>query len=91
MRLVWRPRALADRRAIMAYIARDNPAAAIALDEAIESCAERVCDGDLLHKPGRLEGTHEAVVRRNYIVVYTRGSETVTILRVVHAAQQWPP
>jgi plasmid stabilization system protein ParE len=30
------------------------------------------------------------VVRSNYIVVYTESSRAVTILRVLHAAQQWP-
>jgi plasmid stabilization system protein ParE len=33
MRLGWRPLALADRNAIMDYIAEGNPTAALALDE----------------------------------------------------------
>lgn len=90
MRLVWRAQAIDDRIAIMDYIAVDNPNAAIALDEAFESCAERIRDGDLLHKPGHLDGTHEAIVRRNYRLVYCRDDKAVTVLRVVHAARQWP-
>jgi toxin ParE1/3/4 len=31
------------------------------------------------------------VVRPNYIVVYAEDDRTVVILRVLHAAQQWPP
>jgi plasmid stabilization system protein ParE len=31
------------------------------------------------------------VVRPNYVVIYTEDQERVTILRVLHAAQQWPP
>ncbi|BBV39840.1 MULTISPECIES: hypothetical protein [Enterobacteriaceae] len=31
------------------------------------------------------------VVRANYIVVYKEDSFAVRILRVLHAAQQWPP
>jgi plasmid stabilization system protein ParE len=31
--LLWRPMALADRERIMDYIARNNPAAAVKLDE----------------------------------------------------------
>ena len=39
---------------------------------------------------GRVEGTREMVVRSNYIVVYAEDADTVTVLRVLHAAQQWP-
>jgi toxin ParE1/3/4 len=31
------------------------------------------------------------VVRPNYLVIYTENARAVTILRVLHAAQQWPP
>ncbi|RRU13532.1 type II toxin-antitoxin system RelE/ParE family toxin [Stenotrophomonas sp. 278] len=31
------------------------------------------------------------VVRSNYIVVYTEDAASVRILRVLHAARQWPP
>jgi plasmid stabilization system protein ParE len=31
------------------------------------------------------------VVRSNYVVIYTEVHRVVTILRVLHAAQQWPP
>jgi plasmid stabilization system protein ParE len=34
--------------------------------------------------------TREAVVHPNYIMVYRIESETITILRVLHAAQRWP-
>jgi len=31
------------------------------------------------------------VVLPNYLVIYTESPRVVTILRVLHAAQQWPP
>ena len=31
------------------------------------------------------------VVQTNFITVYTQDPFTVRILRVLHAAQQWPP
>lgn len=40
MRLVWRPMALADREAIMEFVAAENPAAAVALDDQFEAKAE---------------------------------------------------
>ncbi|CAM3408588.1 type II toxin-antitoxin system RelE/ParE family toxin [Xenorhabdus nematophila] len=43
MRLQWKPMALADREQIMDYIARDNPQAAIALDDEFEASAEQAC------------------------------------------------
>ncbi|MBD4506803.1 type II toxin-antitoxin system RelE/ParE family toxin, partial [Xanthomonas citri pv. citri] len=33
----------------------------------------------------------EMVVWANYIVVYSETPFTVSIMRVLHAAQQWPP
>lgn len=39
-RLTWRPMALADRDAIMVYIAQDSPTAAIDLDLEFEANAE---------------------------------------------------
>lgn len=31
------------------------------------------------------------VVHANYIVIYTENDTTISILRVLHGAQQWPP
>jgi plasmid stabilization system protein ParE len=31
------------------------------------------------------------VVGSNYILVYAEDARAVTVLRVLHAAQQWPP
>ncbi len=84
--------ALADRETIMDYIALDNPAAAIELDEEFEAKAEQARQRPTLYKPGRVRGTREIVVRPNYVMVYQveDGGEVVTVLRVLHAAQKWP-
>ena len=44
-----------------------------------------------MYKAGRAAGTREMVVRANYIVVYAQSAEAVLVLRVLHAARQWPP
>jgi addiction module RelE/StbE family toxin len=88
--LAWRPLALEDREAIMAHIARDHVQAAIDLDMAFEDHAERARLNPKLYKPGRVQGTREIVVRPNYVMVYREWEGGVEVLRVLHAAQQWP-
>ncbi|WP_073104963.1 type II toxin-antitoxin system RelE/ParE family toxin [Pollutimonas bauzanensis] len=90
-RVVWRPEAIAERVAIMDYIAQDSPLAAIDLDEEIEVKADALLKHPTLYKPGRIKGTREMVVRPNFIVVYELDGADVVILNVLHAAQQWPP
>jgi len=84
--------AMADRDRIFDHIAKDNPAAALALDEAVEAQADNAALSPKLYKPGRVPGTREIVVRPNYIMIYQVDDEsgTLCVLRVLHAAQQWP-
>ncbi len=91
MKLAWTRQAAADRREIRAYIAQDNPSAALALDELISGKAARLIDHPQLGRPGRVAGTRELVAHRNYIVVYDVTSDLVRILRILHAVRQWPP
>lgn len=51
----------------------------------------KLIDFPKIYKFGRVTGTREMRVRANYIVVYTEDDDTITILRVLHAARQWPP
>ena len=82
--------AVADLMAIVDYISDDNPDAAQALKEDIEAKTSRLRENPRLYRIGRVEGTREMVVRSNYLVIYAEDAHTVTILRVLHAAQQWP-
>ena len=88
--LEWKTSAVADLMAIVDYISDDNPDAAQALQEDIETKASRLRDNPRLYRVGRVDGTREMVVRSNYLVVYAEDPHTVTILRVLHAARQWP-
>ncbi len=89
--LEWRRAAQADLLAIVDYISDDNPDAAQRLKDEIQEKASKLLDHPKLYRPGRVAGTREMVVRPNYIVVYTEDDRVVTILRALHAAQQWPP
>jgi addiction module RelE/StbE family toxin len=90
MKLVWRPSALSDLETIISYIADRNLPAAMRLHEAIDACAEGLRDHPFLYRPGRVDGTREAVVHPNYILIYEVRDEEVTITSVVHARQQYP-
>jgi addiction module RelE/StbE family toxin len=91
LKLAWTRPASVDRKDIREYIARDNPAAALALDELFSAKARRLIDRPGLGRPGRVTGTRELVVHPNYILVYDAAGDVVRILRVLHTARQWPP
>ena len=91
MKLVWTLLAREDRKAIREVIAADNPSAALDLDELLSEKAARLLDHPALGRPGRLQGTRELIAHRNYILIYDVVGDLVRILRVLHAARQWPP
>lgn len=88
--LEWKALAVADLMAIVDYISDDNPNAALALMEEIQSKVAQLPAHPKRCRPGRVEGTRELVVRPNYIVIYAETAAAVTVLRVLHAAQMWP-
>lgn len=90
LELRWRPMAIADREAILNYIAQDNVQAAIKLDEEFEAKAEIARQRPTLYKAGRVKGTRELVARPNFVMVYRVLPDIVEFLRVLHATQQWP-
>ena len=91
MELFWTPEAIQDRSEIYDYIEADNPVAALTLDELFAEKARYLVDHPGLGRPGRVAGTRELVVHQNYILVYDVAGNRVRVLRVLHAARQWPP
>ncbi len=89
--LEWREAARADLLAIVDYISDDNPDAAQQLIDEIEAKVAKLSRYPKRFRLGRVSGTREMLVRSNYLVIYTEDARAVTILRVLHAAQQWPP
>jgi toxin ParE1/3/4 len=90
LKLVWRASALTDLTTIIGYIAERNLPAAERLQDAIESCAERLPEHPFLYRTGRVDGTREAVVHPNYILIYRVGTEEIEIVSVLHSRQQYP-
>jgi addiction module RelE/StbE family toxin len=90
MELFWTQEAIRDRDAIYDYIEADNPVAALAVDELFEEKAGRLVDHPEMGRLGREAGTRELVAHKNYILVYDVTTDLVRVLRVLHAARQWP-
>ena len=86
----WTSEAWQDLDAISAYIGARNLPAAERLSELIYTTAEKLGDHPYIYREGREPGTREVVAHPNYIIVYSVAEYTVRILRVLHAAQQYP-
>lgn len=89
--LEWLELARADLLGIVDYISDDNPDAAQRVKDDIELKAEKLAEFPKMGRHGRVVGTRELVAWPNYILVYQEDALTIRILRVLHAAQQWPP
>lgn len=89
-RLEWKVQAENDLFDILDYIGQDNPDAALELVQKIREKAAGLLIRPTLYRAGRIRGTREMIVHRNYIVFYRVTDEAVTILRVKHARQMWP-
>lgn len=89
--LEWRRTARDDLRAIIDHIASDSPASALALRGGNRGEGRPLAGDAEAYRQGRVAGTREVVVRPNDHLIYSETPEVVTILRVPHAAQMWPP
>lgn len=88
--LEWHPAARTDLWEIIDYIAEDNPDAALAMLDKIESKVAQLQDNPKLYKQGRVIGTRELVAHPSYVVVYAETVDAITVLRVLHTARRWP-
>lgn len=88
----WKRAAIANRKKIAQYIARDNPVAAVELVDVLIEQAGRLDANPKMGRPGRMKGTREWVAHPHYVIVYHLVGKPaqVEILRVLHTAQQWP-
>lgn len=91
LRVEWKQAALNDRARIARHIAEGGgPQAARKLDADFVAKARTAAHRPKLYRAGRVRGTHEIVVRPNYVMVYRVTDGAVIVLRVLHARQQWP-
>ena len=92
----WSRSALDDLKGQIAWIAADRPEAARRIASRIRAAGEEL--GSMATgRPGRVSGTYEkSVTRLPYVIAYAitsdpGGRESVSILRVIHNARDWPP
>jgi addiction module RelE/StbE family toxin len=92
MRIRWTNCAAADLESIVNFIRTDNPEAAHGVGRKLYSTAESLSSMPSRGRVGLVEGTRELIVARlPYILVYQVFERDVLIIRVRHAAQEWPP
>ncbi len=91
MKLVYLPRAVADLRAIVHYIANDNPSAAADVRVRIEQSVLVLQAHPLIGQPTELRGLHKwSIPGLPYAAYYRIEKSSVVIARVLHGKRKWP-
>lgn len=93
-RVVWSDSALEEFSSVVGYIARDNPVAALSVADRLEAAVLALAELPVGRK-GRVAGIYEKVVSGlPYIIAYALSDdaegETLTVLRIIHGARDWP-
>ena len=91
MKVVWSEPAEAHLDAIIEYISRDNVQAALELDDKLHDAADSLLKFPNRGRRGRVVGTREFVACSPYLLIYVVDSDSITIVGVIHASQQYPP
>lgn len=86
----WTDEATTDLVEIIDYIEQRNSLAAEALHTAILRAVEGLPSAPYLFRPGRVPSSRECVVHPNYLVIYQVGTDSIDVLRVLHARQEYP-
>jgi len=91
MKIRWLRAALRNLDEQAAYIATDNPEAAVRMVGRVCGAIEGLAEYPSLGRPGRVPGTRELVVSGTpFVIPYRVRGDQVEILRVFHGAQRWP-
>ena len=89
MRIRWTAQAADDLEHIVNYIRQDNPEAALRMARTIFKGITGLREFPRSGRIGLAQDTRELVLGA-YIVVYEIINDQVQILRIRHAAQNWP-
>jgi len=87
MALKWTKTALRSVDEIAGFIAKDNPARATSFVLELKNAVTKLQAHPGMGRAGRVHGTRELVLHKNYIAVYRVRGDDVEILRLHHAAR----
>ena len=87
MSIKWTKTALASVDDIAGFIAKDNPARATSFVLELQAAVAKLQAHPGMGRAGRVPGTRELVLHKNYIAIYRVRGDNVEILRLHHAAR----
>jgi addiction module RelE/StbE family toxin len=83
----WTKGALASVDEIAGYIAKDNPTRATTFVLELQAAVTRLQTHPGIGRAGRVPGTRELVLHKNYIAIYRVRGDDVEILRLHHTGR----
>ena len=89
MKILWLEAAVLDLESPHAFISQDRPRAASTEVETVLAAVQNLADFPSAGRSGRVQGTRELVVS-TWVIAYRVKHGAVQVLRVLHAARQWP-
>jgi len=87
MSIKWTKTALACVDEIAGFIAKDNPTRATSFVLELQAAVNKLQAHPGMGRAGRVPGTRELVLHKNYIAIYRVRGDDVEILRLHHAAR----
>lgn len=87
----WLEDAVDDLQSLRDYVAAENPIAANHIAKRILKVINLLREQPGIGRQGRVPNTRELIVANTpFIIPYRVKDNTIEILRVLHAAMQWP-
>ena len=87
MALKWTKTALRSVDEIASFIAKDNPGRATSFVLELKEATQKLLAHPGMGRAGRVPGTRELVLHKNYIAIYRVRGDDVEILRLHHVAR----
>ena len=88
MALKWTQTALRSVDEIAGYIAKDNPTRATSFVQELKETVLKLQVHPGMGRAGRVPGTRELVLHKNYIAIYRVRGDSIEILRLHHVARR---
>ena len=87
MSVKWTKTAIESVDEIAGFIAKDNPTRATSFVLELQAAVNKLQTHPGMGRAGRVPGTRELVLHKNYIAIYRVRGDDVEILRLHHAAR----